>query len=52
MRVKRNDSLLKTMSLTREGGEMWQCQKEATDTGEQVLGAALGNEEEAENIEE
>ncbi|KAL0633216.1 hypothetical protein Q9L58_007900 [Maublancomyces gigas] len=51
-----NDSLLNTISLTREGGEMRRRQKEATDTGEQVFGKALGNEEErqgeVENMEE
>lgn len=52
----RNDSLLNTISLTREGGEMRRRQREATDTGEQVFGKALGNEEErqgeVENMEE
>lgn len=46
---KRNDSLLKTISLTSEGGEMRRRQGEATGMGEQVFGKALGNEEEGQS---
>ncbi|KAH8151286.1 uncharacterized protein LAJ45_04488 [Morchella importuna] len=49
-----NDSLLKTIALAKEGGEMRRLQKEVITTGGKVFGDALGKDglDVADNMEE
>ncbi|RPB14356.1 hypothetical protein P167DRAFT_534189 [Morchella conica CCBAS932] len=49
-----NDSLLKTIALAKEGGEMRRLQKEVITTGGKAFGDALGKDglDVADNMEE